>query len=289
MQAFRRISSVVALIAAASGTAAFASDDTEPNRIIAIGSSVTEIVYALGQQDRLVGRDQTSTYPAAALDLRDVGYMRALSPEGVLSVSPDLILALEGAGPPEAIAVLKEAGVPFVTVAEDYSRDGVVQKIRAVGAALGVEDAAEALAAETGAQIDGAHATAVGSGGTARVLFILSAQDNRIMVGGADTQADSIIRLAGGVNAAGSVSGFKPMTPEAIASTTPDVILMMYRQGNHSTAVEELFALPAIQLTPAGQNKKLIRMPGAYLLGFGPRTAQAIAELSSELERLGGS
>ncbi|WP_170465110.1 heme/hemin ABC transporter substrate-binding protein [Ruegeria arenilitoris] len=289
MQAIRRISSVVALVAAALGTSAFASDDSKPKRIIAIGSSVTEIVFALGQQDRLVGRDQTSTYPPAVLDLPDVGYMRALSPEGVLSLSPDLILALEGAGPPEAVAVLKEAGVPFVTVAEDYSRDGVVQKIRAVGAALGVEDAAEALATKTGAQIDGAHAAAVDSAETARVLFILSAQDNRIMVGGADTQADSIIRLAGGVNAAGSVSGFKPMTPEAIASTAPDVILMMDRQGNHATANEELFALPAIQLTPAGQNKKLIRMPGAYLLGFGPRTAEAIAELASELQRLGGS
>ncbi|WP_109313890.1 hemin ABC transporter substrate-binding protein [Ruegeria sp. AU67] len=286
-----RFSSVVALAGAVIGTAAIAADEPEPNRIIAIGSSVTEIVYALGQQDRLVGRDRTSTYPVDVLDLPDVGYIRALSPEGVLSVKPDLIVALEGSGPPEAVEVLREAGVPFVSISEDYSRDGVVEKIRAVGAALGVEEAAEELANQTGAKIDGAHSNAVDAsvGGTPRVLFVLSAQDNRIMVGGADTQADSIIRLAGGVNAAGNVSGFKPMTPEAIATTAPDVILMMDRQGNHITANEDLFAMPAIKLTPAGQRKRLIRMQGAYLLGFGPRTAEAIADLSAELQRINGS
>ncbi|WP_170560804.1 heme/hemin ABC transporter substrate-binding protein [Ruegeria atlantica] len=291
MNSLRKFSSVIALVGGTFGTSAIAADDAEPNRIIAIGSSVTEIVYALSQQDRLVGRDRTSTYPTDVLDLPDVGYIRALSPEGVLSVKPDLIVALEGSGPPEAVEVLKEAGVPFVSISEDYSRDGVVEKIRAVGAALGVEEAAEELAVQTGTKIDGAHSSAIDASvdGSSRVLFVLSAQDNRIMVGGADTQADSIIRLAGGVNAAGNVSGFKPMTPEAIATTAPDVILMMDRQGNHITANEELFAMPAIKLTPAGQNKRLIRMPGAYLLGFGPRTADAIADLSAELQKMSDS
>ncbi|WP_170414599.1 heme/hemin ABC transporter substrate-binding protein [Ruegeria atlantica] len=290
MRSIRSLLPVVALLGTTLGSPSVAADEAEPNRIIAIGSSVTEIVYALGQQDRLVGRDRTSTYPADVLDLPDVGYIRALSPEGVLSVKPDLIVALEGSGPPEAVEVLREAGVPFVSIAEDYSRDGVVEKIRAVGAALGVEDTAEKLAVQTGAKIDGAHSSALDASvdGAARVLFVLSAQDNRIMVGGADTQADSIIRLAGGVNAAGTVSGFKPMTPEAIATTAPDVILMMDRQGNHITANEDLFAMPAIKLTPAGQNKRLIRMQGAYLLGFGPRTAEAIADLSAELQRING-
>ncbi|MCG7519036.1 hemin ABC transporter substrate-binding protein [Ruegeria sp. Ofav3-42] len=292
MNTVTRVTSTFAVLAAGVfGTQAMSADEAEPNRIIAIGSSVTEIVYALGQQDRLVGRDQTSTYPTEVLELPDVGYMRALSPEGVLSVRPDLIVALEGAGPPEAVEVLKEAGVEYVSISENYTRDGVVEKIRAVGTALGVEEAAEELAVQTGARIDGAHSNAADAAlnGSARVLFVLSAQDNRILVGGADTQADSIIRLAGGVNAAGSVSGFKPMTPEAIASTAPDVILMMDRRGNHITGNEELFALPAFQLTPAGRNKRLIRMQGAYLLGFGPRTADAIADLSAELQRISGS
>lgn len=263
----------------------------EEKRVIAIGSSITEIIYALGQEDRLVGRDRSSTYPAEAIDLPDVGYRRALSPEGVLSVAPDLILALEGSGPPDAISVLEEAGVEFVTIDDEFSRDGIVEKIRAVGAALGVEAKAEELAASAAQQLDQAQESASAAAGTdpLSVLFILSAQDGEITVGGADTQADSIIRMAGGENAAAGVEGFKTMTPEALAVTAPDVILMMERRGNHATPDEELLALPAIQLTPAGQTKALIRMPGAYLLGFGPRTADAISDLSAALQRANGS
>ncbi len=263
----------------------------EERRVIAIGSSITEIIYALGQQDRLVGRDQTSTFPADAMDLPDVGYRRALSPEGVLSVAPDLILALEGSGPPDAISVLQEAGVEFVTIDDEFSRDGIVEKIRAVGAALGVEAEAEELAASAAQQLDQAQESASIAAGAdpLSILFILSAQDGEITVGGGKTQADSIIRMAGSENAAAGVDGFKTMTPEALAITAPDVILMMERRGNHATSDEDLFAIPAIQLTPAGQNKALIRMPGAYLLGFGPRTADAISDLSAALQRASGS
>lgn len=263
----------------------------EERRVIAIGSSITEIIYALEQQDRLVGRDRTSTYPVDAMELPDVGYRRALSPEGVLSVAPDLILALEGSGPPDAIAVLQEAGVEYVTIDEEFSRDGILKKIRAVGAALGVEVEAEELAASAARQLDQAQASAKVAAGAdpLRVLFVLSVQDGEITVGGAGTQADSIIRMAGGENAAAGVGGFKSMTPEALAVTAPDVILMMEERGNHATADEDLFALPAIQLTPAGQNKALIRMSGTYVLGFGPRTADAISDLSAALQRARGS
>ena len=69
--------------------------------IIAIGGSITEIIYALGAEDKLVAVDSTSMYPASALERHpDVGYMRALSAEPVLSVNPDVILAIDDAGPP---------------------------------------------------------------------------------------------------------------------------------------------------------------------------------------------
>ena len=68
----------------------------EMGRIIAIGGSITEIIYALGAEDKLVAVDSTSMYPASALERHpDVGYMRALSAEPVLSVAPDVILAID--------------------------------------------------------------------------------------------------------------------------------------------------------------------------------------------------
>ena len=116
--------------------------------VVSIGGAVTEIVFALGAQDQLVARDTTSSYPPEAAALPDVGYMRALSPEGVLATGPKLIIAEEGAGPPETIEVLEQADIPFVTVPDDYTAEGVSAKIRAVGQALGKGPQAEALAAE---------------------------------------------------------------------------------------------------------------------------------------------
>ncbi|MEM8540158.1 MAG: ABC transporter substrate-binding protein, partial [Pseudomonadota bacterium] len=76
-----------------------ATESETHQRVLAIGGAVTEIIYALGEEDRLVGRDSTSVFPPEAQKLPDVGYIRALSPEGVLSVKPDLVLARENNGP----------------------------------------------------------------------------------------------------------------------------------------------------------------------------------------------
>ena len=81
--------------------------DEKAQRIVSIGGSVTEIIHELGEADRLIARDSTSLHPQSITELPDVGYIRRLSPEGVLSVDPDLIVTLDGAGPPEAVTVLK--------------------------------------------------------------------------------------------------------------------------------------------------------------------------------------
>ncbi|MER2507922.1 MAG: ABC transporter substrate-binding protein, partial [Amaricoccus sp.] len=120
--------------------------EAAPERVLAIGGSITEIVYALGQSDRLIGRDSTSTWPPEALALPDLGYMRALSPEGVLSVAPDLILADVDSGPPEAVAAIEAASVAYVEVPSDESPEGVARKIEVVADALGVPAEGAALA-----------------------------------------------------------------------------------------------------------------------------------------------
>ena len=111
----------------------------DASRIAAIGGAITEIVYALGEQGRLVARNSTSVYPQAALSLPDVGYMRALSPEGVLSVNPTGILALQGSGPKEAVDVLKKASIPYITVPEKFDHAGILDRIRVVAKAIGAD------------------------------------------------------------------------------------------------------------------------------------------------------
>ena len=254
----------------------------DTSRVVAIGGAVTEIVFALGEEKHLVARDSTGTYPEAAKALPDVGYMRALSPEGVLSVDPTGIIALQGSGPKEAVDVLKKASVPYVEVPETYDNEGILERIRVVGKALGVEDKAAALAAETQAKLKAAEARTAGIDRKKRVLFILSMQGGKIMAAGAHTGADGIVTLAGAANAIEGFSGYKQLSDEAIVTAAPDVILMMDHAGP-GVSDDDLFGNAAISQTPAGQARRVIRMDGGYLLGYGPRTADAISDLSKAL------
>ena len=251
-----------------------------PSRIVSIGGAVTEIVHALGEEHRLVARDATSTWPPEAEALPDVGYMRALSAEGVLSVAPDLLIAEDGAGPPEMLDLLMQASVPVVTVPDAVDGPGILARIEAVAAALGVPEKGAALAAEVGAALAEAQAEAAQASGGKRVLFILSAQGGRLLASGTGTAADGIIRMAGGVNAIGGFEGYKTLTDEAAAIARPDLILMMDRSGDHAAANAELVALPALAGSPAAKTGSIVRIDGLLLLGFGPRTAEAVRTLS---------
>ncbi len=259
------------------------AQDYDASRIVAIGGSVTEIIYALGEEQRLIARDTTSVFPEAALELPDVGYIRQLSPEGVISVDPSLIIALEGSGPPEAVEVLEKASIPMVTVPDRYDREGILEKIRIVGDVLDVEDKAAALTADTDADLKAAEQATADIAERKKVLFVLSLQGGRILASGTNSAADGIISMAGGVNAVTEYEGYKQLTDEAVIEAAPDVILAMDRGGDHETQANDLLAHPAIAATPAAKTGSVVRMDGAYLLGFGPRTAAAVRDLSAAL------
>ena len=280
-----RIFAAALLLAGAVAGEAIAEQATrlpDTSRVVALGGAVTEIVYALGVEDRLVARDSTSIYPDAVFSLPDVGYLRQLSPEGVLSVNPTGIIALEGAGPKETVEVLKKASVPYVEVPETYDHAGILKRIEIVGAALGEEAKAAELSGKVDAELKEAEVLTRDIGERKRVLFILSMQGGKILASGSGTAADGIISLAGAVNAIEGVQGYKQMTDEGVISARPDVVLLMERDGL-SWDPEKLFSLPAIASTPAGENRQVIRMNAAYLLGFGPRTASAVRELAVSL------
>ena len=272
------------LALAASGPA-FADD---PARVITLGGSVTEIAVALGAEGRLVARDTTSNWPESVGALPDVGYIRALSPENVLALDPDLIVAEGDAGPPEAVDVLKAAGIPFVLVPEATDPAGIVAKVEAVGQALSLPAEGDALAAELQGKLDAAEARASAVTAPKRVLFVLSLQGGGVMAGGEGTEAEGIIRLAGGVNAATGFQGYKPMTDEAVLAAQPDAILMMDRESDLSIADADVLAQPALSQTPAAKSATLIRMDGMLLLGFGPRTPEAADRLYAALYGNGG-
>ncbi|MCY0094959.1 heme/hemin ABC transporter substrate-binding protein [Hoeflea ulvae] len=273
---------VTCLSALTSATAA----EQGPQRVLAIGGAVTEIVYALGEQDRLVGRDSTSTFPPEANGLPDVGYIRALSPEGVLSVKPDLILARENNGPPEAVEVLKSTGVRWVDVPDEFTLSGIDENITIIAAELGVVDKGEALKKKVAADIARSRARQAAQGEAPRVMFVLALTDDKIRTSGRNTAADNIIALAGGENVITAFDGYKEISNEAVIDAAPDIILMMNGRGesaDHEAVNALIEAHPALSTTPAVRNGRIIRMDGLLMLGFGPRTGEAIAQLSDAL------
>jgi len=254
-----------------------------PARIVAIGGAITEILYALGFEDRLAGVDTTSLYPPAALrDKPNVGYMRQLSAEGVLGLNPSLVLAMQGSGPKETIEILEAAKVPLVMVPETFSEQGLLDKIALVGRTMDATPRAACLSSAVANDLAQLRELRGKVTKPVRVMFVMSLLNGRAMAAGRNTAANEIIQLAGAVNAIDGYEGYKNVNDEAIIAAKPDVVLSIARSKD-SVEAEAVYAHPAFALTPAAGNKAFISMEGLYLLGFGPRTAAAARDLSVKL------
>jgi iron complex transport system substrate-binding protein len=252
----------------------------DTSRIVSIGGAVTEILYRLGLQDKIVAIDTTSLYPAAAAkEKKSVGYMRQLSPEGILGLAPSLILAVEGSGPRETVDVLQNARIPLVMVPDHFTSNGILEKIDVIARAVGAADRGKCVANEVSRDLASIRALESGITQRRRVLFVLSFAGDRAMAAGRNTAADGIIRLAGADNAIASYEGYKPISDEAIVAARPDVVLVMER-GPGSLTADAVFSHSAFKATPAAATRSFISMDGLYLLGFGPRTAQAARDLA---------
>lgn len=252
--------------------------------IVSVGGSVTEIVYALGQQDRLLAVDTTSVYPAAVGNLPNVGYMRQLSAEPILALGPELVLAIEDAGPPAALDQLRDAGVPVVIVPDPYTPEGVLDKIDTVAAALGVAAEGRALRRKVEAELQAVNRAFAKVKERPRVLFLLAISKGRAAVAaGRDTSAAAIIELAGGTNAVEAFESYKPLSPEAAVAAAPEVLLVTQRSLDLLGGEEGLLSIPEIALTPAARDRRVVVMESLLLLGFGPRTGEAAATLGKQL------
>lgn len=296
-----RVSLVVSVLAMATALATFAiiappgalaqksppatGKPTQPtaDRIVSLGGDATEILYALGLSDRIVAVDTTSVEPPRALKEKpNVGYMRQLSAEGVLSTGATVIVANAQAGPPEVVNALKSANLRYLALPGSESSENVAEKVRVIGKAFGKETEAQKLASEIEAGFKQVAEKRASVKKPARAIFILGINNGRATVAGTLTSADTMIQLAGAVNAASELKGYKPLTDEALLGLAPDVVITMTRSG--ATNNRQLIgSLPGFKQTPAGKEDRLVEMDGNYLLGFGPRTHKAALELMTKL------
>ena len=151
-------------------------------------------------------------------------------------------------------------------------------------ATLNLPDQGAKLVAEVTAGFDEARAEAATVTTPKKVLFILSLQGGRVMAGGAGTEAESIIALAGGVNAATGFDGYKPMTDEALIAIDPDVIVVMTEGLESAGGVDGLLeGVPSVALTTAGKNRRIIDVDDTALFAGGTRIPDVLDGLARAL------
>jgi iron complex transport system substrate-binding protein len=198
----------------------------------------------------------------------------------VLGLRPSLILATEGSGPKETMAVLQAANVPVVIVPDHHSGDGIVEKIALIARTVGEDARGKCITDSVKKDLDALKPLRAGIRSSKRVMFVLSLVGGRAMVSGRHTAADGVIKMAGAINAVTDYDGYKQISDEAVIAAKPDIILAMTHGGPNPVNASELFALAAFSATPAAQGKHFVAMDGQYLLGFGPRTARAARDLA---------
>jgi len=256
-------------------------------RIVCIGQAYNEMIYALGAQANLVGVDLSSTNPPEIKNLPTVGYHRALSAEGVLSLHPTLIIHDNNIGPDQVVHQLQDLNVPMKTFnAKDDSIDGEKALLREMGAYFHKEQRAEELCAKLDKEMAAATEAVKQYKDHPRVAVIHFGRASNVYLvvgngGGGDAgSVGRMVEWAGGQMAIDKSGMQRMASPEIIAKSNPDVILMTEFGYDRLGSVEQAKTLPGVAETDAAKNNRIYRVPEHELMYFGPDTGQNVIEVA---------
>ncbi len=250
--------------------------------MVSVSKQINEFIYDIGAQNNLVARDLTSIYPPAITKLPSVGYHRALSAEGIISMKPTLFLTDGNVGPDAVLAQLKQVGIPVLVIKPGNSLDSAQMLMTQLGKLFHREKAADSVIAQWRSGMDSVWADTAqwANKPRPRVLIMHMGQivNNYLGVGGGGA-ADQMLRWAGATNAIDSTRAMTRLNPELIAKLAPDIIIATDVGFDQMGSAEKFATLPGVNLTPAGRNLKIYRINETELLYFGPRTPATVRKL----------
>ncbi len=252
------------------------------DRMVSLNGSTTEILFALGVGEQIVGCDASSTYPKHVKEtLPSVGYQYRLNAEGILSLRPTLVIGRSDVKPPQVIEQLRMAGVTVLLFKEPRTFDEAKQRLHTIGKAVSRQEQATALISALDKDIETLKSKLTEQQGQAKrkALFLYLRGPQTAFVLGKDSGPGAMLELVGATNAAGKIKGTKPMTAEAVIAAQPDVYVLFESGLKSIGGVEGLLKVPGLAQTPAGRNKRVVAMDGLYLSGFGPRCGRAALDL----------
>ncbi|PKM22380.1 MAG: ABC transporter substrate-binding protein [Gammaproteobacteria bacterium HGW-Gammaproteobacteria-14] len=239
-------------------------------RLVVAGGAITEIVYALGGGDDLVAVDATSRWPMAARKLPNIGYVRALSAEGIAALRPDHVLLSHDAGPDHAVAKLSRLA-PVTRLTAVTEPAALPELVREVASLINRKERGEKLAASLEFSIEQLKGDVNGAA-KPRVLFLLSAGSHGVMVAGHGTPAQSMLDWLALENAAADIEGYKPLSREAALMLEPDVLIVAETQLNSFQIANH----SELSHTEAVRHGRVLIADAGWLLGLGPRLPEAL-------------
>jgi len=255
------------------------------SKIIIAGGSITEIIYFINEEKKIVGVDVTSNYPKKAKDLPSIGYVRNLSTEGILSLNPTLVLGEDDMGPPNVIQQIKEIDVDLRIIPEEKNISGIINKIQCVASIIGAsEKAQEMINTSLLPSIKELEKIQNYSQIRAKkVMLILSMQGTSPIVAGRGTSGDGFINMIGAQNVFDSFDGWKPVSAESIIAANPEYILLPNRDMHKNSNVNNLKTNPLFKNTIAGLKNNFISEDAMTMLGFGPRSIDSALKIAKKI------
>ena len=275
---------VLILLLSISNAYAICEQSMSRSKIVVAGGSITEIVYFLGMEDKLVGVDITSNFPKEAKKLKSIGYLRNLSIEGILSLSPGLVLAEEDIGPPIIINQLRKTSIDLRIIKEKNNLNGIRNKIMCISKILNtsLDENEDFIEFE-----DKLHMVRklkkINSEKIKKILLILMMRGASPVVAGKNTSGQGFIDMIGHENSMNDLNGWKPVSSEEIIKKNPDYIIITKRAFKNFSSLDQFLSIPGISSTLAAKKKNIIVKDGMSMLGFGPRTINVALDIDKKI------
>ncbi|WP_320673447.1 heme/hemin ABC transporter substrate-binding protein [Kluyvera intermedia] len=246
-------------------------------RIVVAGGSLTELIYAIGAGNRVVGVDETTSYPPETQALPHIGYWKQLSSEGILSLRPDSFITWQDAGPQLVFDQLRAQKVNVVTLPRiPATVEQMYANIHTLAKNLGAAEQGNALVNHLRQRLENVARSSASKPAPVKALFILSAGGSAPQVAGKGSVADAIMALAGAQNVA-QHSQYRSYSAEALIAANPEVIVVTSQMVEGD--INRLSTVAGITRTAAWKNQRIVTLDQALILGMGPRVADAVETL----------
>ncbi|MEN1967530.1 ABC transporter substrate-binding protein [Lentibacillus sp. N15] len=251
--------------------------EEEPERIVSVIPSDTEIAYALGLGDQIVGVSDHDDYPKEAAEKEKVGGME-LNVEKILSLDPQLVLA-DQSNDEKALKQINEAGIPVVVVASGTNFDEVYDAISLIGQATGAQDKAKQIVGDMKEKLTALEdkAKAIGQDEQKKVYVEISPSPD-IYTPGKNTFMDELLSIIHAENATGDQDGWVKINEEQAITSNPDVIITTY--GSYvEDPVAEVAKRSGWEDVKAVKNKQIFDINEDLVSRPGPRLVNGVEEL----------